>query len=81
MSSYQEWKRKRTEELANGAQVRPTDLLDRANYAADDIAIKRINICEECPSLLKLTHQCKECGCFMKLKVKLEAATCPLDKW
>ena len=42
---------------------------------------KRFSICEECPELIKLTKQCKQCGCFMPLKTKLEAAKCPLSKW
>ena len=78
---WQEYKKRRVEELENGARVRPTDILDKENLTSEEISSARMSVCEECPSLLKLTHQCKECGCFMKLKVKLAAATCPLDKW
>jgi len=42
---------------------------------------KRFSICKECPELIDLTKQCKQCGCFMPLKTKLEAAICPLKKW
>jgi len=28
-----------------------------------------------------LSKQCKKCGCFMAIKTKLQAATCPLGKW
>jgi hypothetical protein len=74
-SAYQEWKRKLGE-------TRPWDALNPlAPKVEDDEAYRRLDICEECPSLLKMTHQCKECGCFMKLKVKLEKASCPLGKW
>ena len=81
MTPWEEYKKKRATELLNGATVRPTDMLNKANYIDDESSNARLEICEVCPSLLKLTHQCKECGCFMKLKVKLAAATCPLDKW
>ena len=42
---------------------------------------ERMSICETCPSFIKLTTQCKECGCIMKMKTKLEQAVCPLGKW
>lgn len=81
MTPWEEYKKKRALELQNGASVKPTDMLNRANYTDAVSANARLEICEACPSLLKLTHQCKECGCFMKLKVKLAEATCPLGKW
>ena len=50
-------------------------------HSTDEEASARLEICGKCPSLLPITHQCKECGCFMKIKVKLAEATCPLGKW
>ena len=44
-------------------------------------AFERLSICNECPSLFKTTWTCKECGCFMKIKARLEHSKCPLDKW
>lgn len=74
-NSWQKYKKK----LGN---TRPLDLLNpKIERAADEEAERRMSICETCPRLLKTTYQCKECGCFMKLKVKLEAAVCPLGKW
>ena len=62
--------------------VTPFDMINPNMARADeDKAVSRFATCQECPSLIKLTNQCKECGCFMKLKVKLEGATCPLGKW
>lgn len=81
MSAWAEYKKKRAEQLANGATVRPTDLLDSANYGPAELAEKRMKICNSCPRLVQATKQCKECGCFMNLKTKLLAAVCPLDKW
>jgi len=81
MTPWEEYKKRRAEELENGAQVRPTDLLDKGNFTSEEISSTRLSICEVCPRLLKATYQCKECGCFMKLKVKLQAAVCPLGKW
>lgn len=50
--------------------------MDAPNYA-----VKRWNICVDCDRLIRLTRQCKECGCFMKIKVRLRGAECPLGKW
>lgn len=81
MTAYEEYKKRRQMQLQNGARVLPTDLLDKSNHTTDEIASARMQICEECPKLIKLTKQCKECGCFMALKTKLNTAVCPLNKW
>jgi hypothetical protein len=46
-----------------------------------DISNKRYGICKDCEEFIKLTSQCKQCGCFMKLKTKLFSAQCPKNKW
>lgn len=75
MTAYQEWKK-------SLGETRPWDVVNpNSEKASDDLAAQRIAICQTCPSLLKITTQCKECGCFMKLKTKLQNATCPLAKW
>jgi hypothetical protein len=62
--------------------VKPWDLLKpNAQWAHEEKAKERFNICKQCPRLIKLTKQCKECGCIMIAKTKLELATCPLEKW
>jgi hypothetical protein len=42
---------------------------------------QRLEICHGCEHYFKYTAQCKRCGCFMKVKVKLNSARCPLKKW
>lgn len=81
MTPWQEWKAKNAERQASGV-VRPWDLLNSENLNFDEtVSAKRYEICEACPRFLKITKQCKECGCFMHLKVKLKEAVCPLEKW
>jgi hypothetical protein len=41
----------------------------------------RQDICRECNELIKPAWTCKQCGCFMKIKTRLDASTCPLGKW
>jgi hypothetical protein len=42
---------------------------------------ERLDTCLNCERLIKLTTQCKECGCFMHIKTKLPQSTCPIGKW
>lgn len=75
MSAWSEYKKKLGE-------TRPWDFLDpNTPRATETDADKRLSICEECPDFIKLTKQCKQCGCIMPAKVKLLASTCPLGKW
>ena len=75
MNAWQEYKKKL-------GDTRPWHILNsNAIVDSDQKVIDRYAICEQCPSLIKLTKQCKECGCFMPLKVKLINAVCPLGKW
>jgi hypothetical protein len=62
-------------------ETKPWDMLDKARYAENSLAKERLYICKQCPELIKLTTQCKKCGCFMAAKSKLAEATCPLGKW
>jgi hypothetical protein len=49
--------------------------------AAEDLAKERLKVCAECPEFAKLARQCRLCGCFMDIKVKLLEAECPEKKW
>jgi RNA polymerase-binding transcription factor DksA len=62
--------------------VKPWDILNpNTEYATKNIADQRYSICQSCPELIKLTKQCKQCGCFMVIKTKLQQAKCPIGKW
>lgn len=79
MSKWEEYKSKKENEQR---EVRPWDLVNpNTEWASEEKANDRYNICKSCPELIKLTKQCKKCGCFMAAKTKLEHATCPLEKW
>lgn len=61
--------------------VKPWDLLKKENWTDAAIADARLAVCKKCDRLIKTTTTCKECGCFMVGKTKLEHAECPLGKW
>jgi len=61
---------------------RPWDVLKPSTeFVSEEISSSRYNICKQCPELINLTKQCKQCGCFMAVKSKLSNASCPLGKW
>jgi hypothetical protein len=66
----------------NLGETRPWDILNPSTeWAPAEVAEERFSICKACPELIKLTKQCKKCGCFMVAKTKLQGAVCPLGKW
>lgn len=48
---------------------------------ADELAVERIKVCEECEHFAHLARQCKLCWCFCDLKTKVAEAQCPAGKW
>lgn len=44
-------------------------------------AVDRMKICLQCEHFLKITKQCKKCGCFMPIKTRMPQQKCPVDKW
>lgn len=66
----------------NLGATRPWDFVKPSTrYVATNVAQDRLAICQKCPEFIKLTTQCKKCGCIMKAKTNLELATCPIGKW
>lgn len=74
LSPYQKWKQ-------NLGDTRPWDLIISDSKVSDEVQQERLEICKACPELIKLTSQCKKCGCIMNLKTKLKEAACPIGKW
>jgi hypothetical protein len=69
-------------ESENKNTVKPWDVVNpNTEWAEKSLSNERYNICITCPELIKLTRQCKKCGCFMAVKTKLKNAKCPIGKW
>lgn len=78
-SRWQKWLKESAERDGN---VTPLDLFNPyTEYINDAAAAKRLDVCKNCEFYIKLTHQCKKCGCIMNVKTKLAHATCPMGKW
>lgn len=66
----------------SSSNVKPWDLFNvKKAKISEELKNERMSVCLGCEHLIKLTHQCKKCGCFMELKTKLSDARCPIGKW
>lgn len=65
----------------NIGDTRPWDLIHPSLRAPSDVQDQRFEICKGCPEFIKLTTQCKKCGCIMKMKTHILPAECPIKKW
>jgi len=62
--------------------VKPWDMLNPNEPRSEqEIIDARLEVCKVCEFYRARTNQCRKCGCFMKLKTKLEHAKCPIGKW
>lgn len=62
--------------------VKPWDMLNpKEPRSSRELQAERLAICVDCPFFNKLTVGCNKCGCFLKMKTKLERATCPIGHW
>lgn len=49
-----------------------------------EVRDERWETCQKCPSLIKKSKRCSECGCFMEAKTWVNGnpkTLCPLQKW
>ena len=62
--------------------VKVWDLLNpNVPKSADELREERLKVCRGCEYFKPKMERCSKCGCFMKLKVTLEDAKCPIGKW
>lgn len=46
-----------------------------------DYAAERYNVCKVCPHFITKIMVCKQCMCFMPVKVMLPFVSCPINAW
>jgi hypothetical protein len=49
--------------------------------AKEEVADKRMQLCLDCEFFIKDQCRCSKCGCFMKVKTRLDTSKCPVNKW
>ena len=72
MAKLTDWLSKHNEKFTEWMHGITEEHIDRAHT--------RIEICEQCARYSN-KKWCKECDCYMPLKVILYYAKCPLEKW
>ena len=68
-------------EASDLAKAKSAALLPEDWQVPELVAQERLEICNNCENLYKLTNQCRLCGCFVKAKVHLANTKCPITKW
>ena len=62
--------------------ARPWDMLNpEIGRVSDKVKEERLAFCETCPFFMKITKQCRKCGCHMPWKAGLPHAVCPINNW
>jgi len=66
----------------------PPPPMDEAPHGVDPSILvskkernSRMDICNACPTLRRITKLCAECNCLMPAKTWLTMAACPQGKW
>jgi hypothetical protein len=54
-------------------------MLPAIKPATEETVKERKLICQQCEHFS--VFFCKQCGCVLEAKIRLEVATCPLNKW
>lgn len=63
-------------------EVKPWDILNpKQPKSPAEIVAERFEICKSCEWFRQSSQTCRKCGCFMKVKTRLENAFCPVGKW
>ncbi len=63
-------------------ELRPWDIFNKnIKKVSEEEKTKRLSICHQCEHFMKITSQCKKCGCFMSNKSSIPNAECPIGKW
>lgn len=57
------------------------ELTGNAEYVNKEERLRRLNICQTCSHLTKVTRQCSLCGCFVDMKTRYAKAECGDGKW
>lgn len=69
------------QEIIDSRQYVSADIVTGNTFLANSkVQEARYDICKSCSSFTSL-KTCRECGCIMPLKIKINGSYCPLGKW
>ena len=67
------------EQVWNFAKAMKDFVADGLQTVSSDEYAARLAVCEECNQ--RVENRCLLCGCYLSLKARGRAFTCPLEKW
>lgn len=70
-----------TKMAANAAKSLIDFMASGFSVVSDEEQARRMAICESCEHFDKGQRRCKICGCFARLKARIEREHCPAGKW
>lgn len=47
----------------------------------DELAEKRMSVCNSCEFKKVVTNRCRACGCYLPAKTRVLKQKCPKNKW
>lgn len=69
------------EKLARVAAATARHVANGLKAVTDKQREERISICHGCDLYNKVDQTCRNCGCFLPIKVNWDSERCPLGKW
>jgi len=71
-----------SKEIVNQEQVQ-TNTMSEIEFLIDKETNShaRFSICLECSQLRPIVNMCRQCGCFMNIKVRIYSSQCPIGYW
>ncbi len=67
--------------IIDGFKNLAKEKLNVADPEIEDMAAKRMSICELCEHLRRDSGRCGECGCILAAKTRTVHSQCPIEKW
>jgi hypothetical protein len=74
-------KKKEDNKIRNINEQRKRNINEQRKRNINVLFERRFFICQSCPYFNHFNERCTVCGCYMRAKVKVPMATCPMNKW
>lgn len=69
------------DEFTKQAMITISDTFDNLKITDSRLSETRMITCVACPHYISSSAKCSLCGCYIPIKTKIIAASCPADRW
>ena len=70
-----------SEQIKNFFESLRLHTMNSFKNVSEETKNSRLEICKSCEFFNESLYQCKQCGCFLKIKASWATEKCPIDKW